>query len=100
MYASNVEQRFGKTCSELQKELNFGAIFIIFGVNFSDMTIQIFSDVLGSKNGNAMGERRTLEDPQSVVIYSSCPDLLFPTSFPTLRFGPRSFTISLNSVFK
>jgi hypothetical protein len=39
-YRHNVEQRFGKSVVEIEQELEVVAIFVIFGVTFSSLTIQ------------------------------------------------------------
>jgi hypothetical protein len=39
LYRSNLEQRFGKSIEALGHELHFAAVFIIFGVTFSALTI-------------------------------------------------------------
>lgn len=80
---------------DLQYELNIAAIFVIFGVTFSSLTIQILSDILASKTGHPKGPRRTADEPQHTKFYSTGADLLWPNTFPVLRYGPKMFTISL-----
>ncbi len=38
-YRQNVEQRFGRSISEIEQELEVAAIFVVFGVTFSSLTI-------------------------------------------------------------
>jgi hypothetical protein len=40
------------------------------GVLYSDLTIQLFSDILASKDGHILGQRRKLGDPQTVKLFS------------------------------
>ena len=49
--------------NEIALELNFEAIFIVYGVVFSTLTIQYFSDILASKTGHPKGDRRSKDDP-------------------------------------
>lgn len=96
----DLETRFGKTIEELRVELSFAAIFIMHGVVYSDLTIQLFSDILASKDGHILGERRKLGDEQVVKLYSTNPDLVWPYQWPIPRFGPRTLIIALESIFK
>jgi len=59
----DLETRMGKTIEELKTELHFSAIMIVNGVIYSDMTIQLFSDILASTDGHVCGPRRTINDP-------------------------------------
>lgn len=95
-----METRFKKSIEELRSELRFSAIFIMHGVVYSDLTIQLFSDILASKDGHILGERRTKGDPQLVKLYSTNPDLVWPYQWPVPRFGPRTLLIALESIFK
>jgi len=63
MFHKDLETRFKKSVEELRSELRFAAIFIMHGVVYSDLTIQLFSDILASKDGHILGERRTQGDP-------------------------------------
>ena len=85
---------------ELKEDLYFAAIFIMHGVVYSDLTIQLFSDILASKDGHILGERRKHGDPQIVTLYSTNPDLVWPYQWPIPRFGPRTLIIALESIFK
>ena len=38
-YRQNVEKRFGRSISEIEQELEVAAIFVVFGVTFSSLTI-------------------------------------------------------------
>jgi ribonucleotide monophosphatase NagD (HAD superfamily) len=104
-YRHNVEQRFGKSVVEIEQELEVVAIFVIFGVTFSSLTIQILSDILGSKSGHPKGPRRGLTadgtpDPQVVKFFCTNNDLVWPNTFPVPRFGTKMFTTCMNSVFQ
>jgi hypothetical protein len=85
---------------DLKKELHFSAIFIMHGVLYSDLTIQLFSDILASKDGHILGERRKLGAPQTVKLFSTNPDLVWPYQWPIPRFGPKALLLALESVFK
>lgn len=76
------------------------AIFIMQEVTYSDLTVQLFSDILASKTGHILGERRKPGDPQVVQLYSTNPDLVWPTEWPIPRYGPKAFLISLEAIFK
>lgn len=99
-FHKDLETRFKKSIEELRSELRFSAIFIMHGVVYSDLTIQLFSDILASKDGHILGERRTKGDPQLVKLYSTNPDLVWPYQWPVPRFGPRTLLIALESIFK
>ena len=90
----------GKTIEELKTELHFSAIMIVNGVIYSDMTIQLFSDILASTDGHVCGPRRTINDPQVVDLYMTNPDLVWPNQWPVPRFGPKTFLIALQAIFK
>ena len=85
---------------ELKEKLFFAAIFIMHGVVYSDLAIQLFSDIFASKDGHILGERRKLGDPQTVMLFSTNPDLVWPYQWPIPRFGPRTLLIALESIFK
>ena len=85
---------------ELKEDLYFAAIFIMQGTVYSDLTIQLFSDILASKDGHILGERRKIGDAQTVALYSTNPDLVWPYMWPIPRFGPRTLLIALESIFK
>lgn len=70
------------------------------GVVYSDLTIQIFADILGSKNGHILGERRKPGDPQNVKLVSTNPDLVWPYHWPVPRFGPKTLIIAFEAIFK
>ena len=57
-YREMLEKRFGKSVQEIEQELDIAAIFVIFGVTFSSLTLQILSDILGSATGHPKGPRR------------------------------------------
>ncbi len=89
--------RFGKGLIEIEQELNIAAIFVIFGVTFSSMTIQILSDILGSATGHPKGPRRQRRidgsiDPQAVQFFCTNNDLVWPNTFPVPRYGTKMFT--------
>ena len=99
-FRTDLETRFKKSIEELKEELYFSAIFIMQGVVYSDLTIQLFSDILASKNGHILGDRRKQGDPQVVDLYSTNPDLVWPYQWPVPRYGPLTFIIALQSIFK
>lgn len=66
MFRQDLITRFNKSIEELKEDLYFAAIFIMQGTIYSDLTIQLFSDILASKDGHILGERRKLGDPQTV----------------------------------
>jgi hypothetical protein len=47
----------------LIEELKFAAIFIMCDVPNVELGLQLFSDIIGSKDGHIGGERRELGDP-------------------------------------
>lgn len=103
-YRENLERRFGKTIDVIEQELEIAAIFVIFGVTFSSLTIQILSDILGSKTGHPKGPRRQVYpdgsvDPQAVQFFCTNNDLVWPNTFPVPRYGTCMFTTALQSVF-
>ena len=63
MFILDLETRLGMHIEELKNELHFSAIFIMHGVIYSDMTIQIFADILGGSDGHICGPRRKVGDP-------------------------------------
>ena len=89
----------------IERELCIAAIFVIFGVTFSSLTLQILSDIIGSKTGHPKGPRREYRDdgsidPQAVKFFCTNNDLVWPNTFPVPRYGTRMFTISLQATFK
>ena len=96
----DLETRFGKSIDELKEELVISAIFIMHDVIYSDLTVQLFSDILASKTGHILGERRKPGDPQVVQLYSTNPDLVWPYQWPIPRYGPKTFIIALEAIFK
>ncbi len=105
IYKQNLERRFGKTVTEIEGELCIAAIFVIFGVTFSSLTLQILSDILGSVDGHPKGQRRTIRsdgrvDPQAVEFFCTNNDLVWPNTFPVPRYGTKMFTLSLQHVFQ
>lgn len=70
------------------------------GVIYSDLTIQIFADVLGSKDGHILGERRKVGDPQVMTVISTNPDIVWPYHWPVPRFGPKTFLLAFEAIFK
>lgn len=99
MFIQDLETRFNMSIEDLKKELHFSAIFVMHGVIYSDLTIQIFSDILASKDGHILGERRKKGDPQFVKMIATNPDLVWPYNWPIPRFGPKTFMIALDAIF-
>lgn len=99
-FRKDLETRFGTSVEELNQELYFSAIFVMHGVIYSDLTIQLFSDILASKDGHIMSERRKAGDPQVVDFYSTNPDIVWPYNFPFPRYGPKTLLIALEAIFK
>ena len=96
----DLETRLGMKIEELKKELHFSAIFIMHGVIYSDLTFQVFSDVIASKDGHICGPRRQACDPQVVDFYLTNPDLVWPYNWPIPRYGPKAFIIAFEAIFK
>jgi ribonucleotide monophosphatase NagD (HAD superfamily) len=99
-YREHLERRFGKSLEAIGRELEIAAIFVIFGVTFSSMTIQILSDILGSKTGHPRGPRRQVYpdgtvDQQAVEFFCTNNDLVWPNTFPVPRYGTCMFTTAL-----
>jgi len=99
-FIRDLETRFGLPVERLRDELRFAAIFIMHGVIYSDMTIQIFSDLLASTDGHICGPRRRPSDPQVVELFMTNPDIVWPYTWPIPRFGPKTFLLALQAVFK
>jgi len=85
---------------ELSHELFFAAVFVVYGTVFSSLTLQTFSDVLGSKNGHPKGERIASAEEQHVKLFSFNRDLVWPNTWPVPRYGPKIFLIALQSIFR
>eukprot|EP00347_Sterkiella_histriomuscorum_P004113 403361703 len=99
-HKQSLEKRFGKSVEDLGLDLNFAAIFIVYGTVFSTLTLQIFSDVIASRTGHPKGERIQSEDEQFVKVYSCNRDLVWPNTWPVPRYGPKICLIALQSIFK
>ena len=99
-FKKDLEDRFGKPIDELESELKFKAIFIMQGTVYSDLTIQIFADIIGSKDGYIKGDRRKPTDPQTVALVATNPDLVWPYHWPIPRFGPKTLMIAFQAIFK
>ena len=98
---NNLLKRFNVTdVEEFKKQLNFSAIFILCSALRIWSAFQIISDLITSKDGNLLGERREASDPQVVKLHFSNPDLIYADSHPLPRNGPLGFTIALKAIIK
>ena len=64
------------------------------------MTTQLFSDIIGSTNGHVGGPRRKSGDPQVVELILTNPDLVWAYRWHIPRYGPRTFIIAFEAIFK
>lgn len=62
--------------------------------------MQVFCDLISTKDGRVLGPKRSLKDKQFVKVFMSNPDLLYKDKWPESRFGPLVINIMLQSVFK
>lgn len=100
-----MEERFQKPYTQIEQELHLAAVFVIFGVTFSSLTIQVLSDILISKTNHPRGPSRIdretgIVSPQAVEFFCTNNDLVWPNTYPVPRYGTRMFTTALQAVFK
>ena len=76
----------------------FEAIFMLTDVVKWEMNVQLFSDLLISKNG-VQGTVRDIDEPQSVEFHLCCKDLIYKDDFPIPRIGAGAFWFSLEHLF-
>lgn len=96
----NVMYRFMKTEEQIKASLQIHAIFIFCETAKTFNAIQVFCDLLSSKNGKILGPKRTAKDKQFVQVYMSNPDLLYKDKWQEARFGPMAFNIMLDTVLQ
>lgn len=64
-------------------------------------TMQILCDLICSKDGRILGEKRIpTKDEQFVKVFMTSPDLVWQGSFKDPRFGPKACLIAFKEVFK
>lgn len=105
--ARNALKRFGKdTKEELLEELQFEAIMMMADCFWNELHMQLFSDLIRSKDGKigAKGHKlhfRKQTDPQYVQMYCTNPDLTYSDSFKHARLsGQYPLMLSLKNVME
>ncbi|CDW83976.1 had-superfamily subfamily iia cecr5 containing protein [Stylonychia lemnae] len=95
-----VLERLNISEDQLKKELKFDAIFLWSDAIKLEANIQIFSDLLISKDGRLGESIRNKTDPQHVKLYLTNPDLIYADKFKLLRHGQGILINCLKLVFK
>ena len=93
-----VLKRFGMTAPELTSKLQFDAIFMACDVFCYELNLQIFTDLIMSKEGR-LGTRRTdFSEKQHVKLFLTNPDLEYADSYSLPRqSGQYPFLLALQS---
>ena len=82
----------------MKASLQFHAIFVFCTTKRVWAALQVFCDLVSTKDGRILGQKRSENDPQFVKLFLSNPDLLYKDKWPESRFGPRVINIMLQSV--
>eukprot|EP00347_Sterkiella_histriomuscorum_P019004 403343335 len=93
-------QRLKLSEDQLKKVLKFDAIFLWSDAIRLECNLQIFSDLLISKDGRLGSENRTKQDAQHVKLYLTNPDLVYADKFKILRHGQGILIHCLKQTFK
>ena len=85
---------------QFKKDLNFSLIIVWHGALNMDISLQLMTDLIASKDGNMLGPMRSENDPQVVDVIFSNNDCVFADNWPHPRYGHRAFLLSLNATMK
>jgi len=96
---------------QFRRNLKVSAIVTYTWVSQEGLATQVFSDLIASRDGRVVGDRRRTEvnpetgeatpiDPQVVEVVFTNDDIVYGDQWPAPRFAPGAFTIFFRSIFK
>ncbi len=92
--------RYQLTEEELKKQIQIHAIFVFCTQVKVWSALQVFTDLISTKDGKILGEKRTKKDSQFVKFFMTNPDLHYQDKWAEPRFGPLGLNVMYKSVFK
>ena len=92
--------RYQLSEEEFKKQLQIHAIFVFCSQVRVWSALQVFTDLISTKDGRILGEKRTRKDPQFVKLFMTNPDLHYQDKWAEPRFGPLPLNIMYKSIFK
>ena len=84
---SDLLTRLGMSEDALKAELKFHAIMLWSDAVNLELNLQVFSDLIASKDGRIGHSVRSKEDKQHVKLYLTNPDIIYADKFPLPRHG-------------
>lgn len=88
-----------QSVQSLKDDLVFGAVMSWSDPANLELNLQIFSDLVISKDGRIDGPSRQKGDPQVVDCFFTNPDITFAATFKNPRYGAGIFPLSFKTLF-